>query len=75
MQRMKKKKDGHVPFAINCGGCKRVLVVANYRGFADADTPPDKIHEIIDPTSPMFSVWCTCGHVTVSIPQARKKAE
>ena len=63
MRRMKKKKDGHVPEVINCRG-GRPLVTANYRGYADNDTPREKIHEFVDPTSPMFSVSCPCGHYT-----------
>jgi hypothetical protein len=67
---MKKKKQGQVPDVIHCGGCKRPLVTKNYHGFSEASTPKDKIHYVHDPTSPSFSVACTCGHFTVSRPFA-----
>ena len=69
MRRMKKKKDGHVPFEINCGGCGRKLETKKYAGFPPNGTPKEKIHDLIDPTSPYFSVACTsCGHYTRSMP-------
>jgi len=70
---MSKKKKGHVPYSVYCLGCKRNIVTTDYQmgGYPDRNTPREKIHEIIDPTSPMFAVYCTCGHHTVSTPEQR----
>jgi hypothetical protein len=66
---MEKKTDTHVPFEISCGGCQQTLQTAKYQRFPPHDTPKDKIHNIIDPTSPSFSVECMpCGHYTRSMP-------
>jgi hypothetical protein len=76
MPRMNKKKDGHVPSATTCRGCGRILIITDCRwGFPDKDTPRENIREIVDPTFPMFSVWCTCGYYTISIPQQRQQPE
>jgi hypothetical protein len=66
-----KKKDGHMPAVVNCENktCRRSLEVAKHQEYAAHDVPRDRIHEKTDPTSPMFSVYCTCGHYTVSRPQ------
>jgi hypothetical protein len=69
MERMKKTTDRPLPFAIHCGGCQQTLETAKYQRFPPHDTPKERIHNIIDPTSPSFSVGCTsCGHYTQSMP-------
>lgn len=70
-----KKKDGHVPHVIHCRGCKRNLIVDKYRESPDGNTSRENIHEIVDPTSPMFSVRCPCGLYTVSVKKQRQQFE
>ena len=74
MRRMK-KKDGHVPHVIHCRGCERNLIIAKYLAFPDSNTPRENIYEIVDPTSPMFSVRCPCGLYTVSVKKQGQQSE
>jgi hypothetical protein len=56
MEGMKKTTDRPLPSKINCGGCQKTLQTATHQRFPPHDTPKDKIHDIIDPTSPSFSI-------------------
>jgi len=40
------------------------LLVANYRADIPPDTPPDRIHEVVESGVHEFAIMCTCGHYT-----------
>jgi len=62
----------HIPDAITCSKCKRILDVREYYGIPDEETPAEWITEIIDPNYPQYSVHCSnCGQYTVSRPKPK----
>jgi len=71
-----KKKPGHMPFSVPCEKCGRNLEIIKRQEFPPKDLPREKIHTMIDPASPSFSLYCTtCGHYTKSVKQPRPEPE
>lgn len=54
------------PHSANCGNleCRRLLILENYYGFPQNETPENRIHKVMYPALDGTCILCACGHYT-----------
>jgi hypothetical protein len=71
MSRRRGPKPGHVRDMYECAnpGCNRRLETEKYSvSVPSSGVAADRIHPVLEPSLPAFTLLCTCGHFTVVTP-------